>query len=95
MRREPTTPRNETWADIKQYAWALVLVYPFIGVTAYFARGLLGARGAFWFGLGLSAFATLVFALVLVFSLAASYAGDSVGWFNRRPRPREHEGSPD
>lgn len=80
---------NETWADIKQFAWGLALVYPFIVVTAYAARDLLGAQLAAWLGIGLAAFATAAFALVLAFSLVASYASDTAGWFNRREKASE------
>jgi hypothetical protein len=77
---------DETRADLKQIGWALLLVYPFIAVAAYFARVLVGARAAAWLFVGLAAFATIAFALVIAFSLLASYAEGSAGWFNRRAR---------
>lgn len=80
---------HETWADIKQLGWGLALVYPFIIVTAYAARDLLGARLAAWLGVGLAAFATTAFALVLAFSIVASYVSDTAGWFNRRRKAEE------
>lgn len=54
IRPELKGPPNETWADLKQLGWALLLVYPFIALTAYGARELLGVTTAIWFGLGLA-----------------------------------------
>jgi hypothetical protein len=85
--QEPTRRTgDETRADLKQVGWALLLVYPFIAVAAYFARVLIGDRAAVWLFVGLAAFATIAFALVVGFSLLASYAEGSAGWFNRRAR---------
>jgi hypothetical protein len=82
----PGRSRDETRADLKQVVWALLLVYPFIAVAAYFARVLIGDRAAIWLFVGLAAFVTLAFALVVGFSVLASYAEGSAGWFNRRAR---------
>ena len=82
----PRRDSDETRADLKQIGWALLLVYPFIAVTAYFARVLIGERAAVWLFVGLAAFVTIAFALVIAFSLLASYAEGSAGWFNRRAR---------
>jgi hypothetical protein len=86
---QPPGAVNETGADIKQFGWGLALVYPFIIVTAYAARDLLGAQLAAWFGIGLAVLATTAFALVLAFSIVASYASDTAGWFNRRRKADE------
>jgi hypothetical protein len=82
----PRGAGGETRADLKQLGWALLLVFPFIAVAAYFSRVLIGDRAAVWLFVGLAAFATIACGLVVAFSLLASYAEGSAGWFNRRAR---------
>jgi hypothetical protein len=77
-------PPNATWADLRQLAWALALVIPFIGLAAYFARVLVGVRAALWLGVALAVLAAAAFAMVVVFCLIASYVGETAGRFNRR-----------
>ncbi len=89
MKQKVEPRQNETWADLKQFAVGLALVYPFVAVTAFFARELLGVRTAVWFGLGLSLFATVAFALVAGANLLASYLAEfAERWIEGRRRAR-------
>ena len=72
-------PPNETWADVKQLAWALLLVCPFIALAAWGARVLIGARAALWLGIGLAAFAFVTFAVIVALSLTVSYGHEFGG----------------
>lgn len=81
-----TGPDDPTWREIKQLGWFLLLLYPFIAIGAFSGRSLVGGRVAFWTGVGLAAFITTCFALIVLASLAASVCYDLVQRRRRRRR---------
>jgi hypothetical protein len=88
-RKQPDHPRlpNATWRDIKQLGWAALMVVPMIVVVCYGAAGLVGARAAFWIGVGLAALTVVTFALIVVASLTASAGHDLVKRLRGGKRP--------
>ena len=69
---------NATWQDLKQYAWGVASVLPFIAAAAYGARVLVGNQVAFWLGIGIFAFVVAAYGLVVVACVAATFAVDVV-----------------
>lgn len=75
---------NPTWRDLKQYAWGLLSVTPFIAVAAFGARILVGSDAALWLGIGVLGFAWLAYGSVAAACIAISCAVDAVRWAGRR-----------
>jgi len=69
-------PPDPTWRDIKQLAYALMLVVPMIAVVCYGAAGLVGPRAAFWIAVGLVTLTGIVFGLLVVTSFLVTFADD-------------------
>lgn len=71
-------PPDPTWRDIKQLAYALLLVVPMIAVVCYGAVGLVGIRSAFWIGAGLVTLTVTTFGLLVAVSFLVTYADDAM-----------------
>ena len=71
-------PPDPTWREIKQLAYALLLVVPIIAVVCYGAARLVGSRAAFWIAVGLVALTVVVFAMLVATSFLVTYADDEI-----------------
>jgi hypothetical protein len=80
-------PPNPTWRDIKQLAYAFLLVVPMIGVVCYGASRLVGPLAALWIAVGLVSLTGVVFGLLVVTSIVVTYADDVMN-ANRHERRR-------
>jgi small-conductance mechanosensitive channel len=86
---ESAERENATWLDLKQLAWGLLCILPFILVFAYGARVIVGPRAALWLGVGIAAAAIVAIGSVVVTSLLVSYGHDAFDRFaQRRDRQR-------
>lgn len=75
--REPRIgPPNATWRELKQLAWGVVLVVPYIAIVCYGAAGLVGARAAFWIAVGLVCLTIVTFSMLVLFSLVVTGIDD-------------------
>ena len=91
MAQDPSDPPNATWADIKQFGWAFLLLCPFVAVFAYGARVLVGPRAALWVAVGTVGVAVMAWGAVIVACLFVSYGHDAARALLRRRR-RFHDG---
>lgn len=80
-----------TWADVKQLAWAIALLWGVIAGLAGLTRAYFGPQ-VIPVALGLAAFVGGVFALIVVASLTASALADVVRWAKGRLMCRGHVG---
>lgn len=71
-------PPNATWRDIKQLAYAWLLVMPMIAVVCYGAAGLVGPTAAFWIGVGLVTLTAIVFGMLVVTSFLVTWFDDAM-----------------
>jgi len=69
-------PPDPTWRDIKQLAYALMLIVPMIAVVCFGAARLVGPRAAFWIAVGLVTLTGIVFGLLVATSFLVTYADD-------------------
>lgn len=69
-------PPNATWRDLKQLAYAVLLIVPIIAVVCHRAAGLVGFRAAFWIGVGLVTLTGIIFGLLVAVSFLVTYADD-------------------
>ena len=71
-------PLNATWRELKQLAYALLLVVPLIAVVCYGAADLVGPRAALWIGFGLATLTVITFAMLVAVSFLVTYADDAM-----------------
>lgn len=76
MSQHRRAQRNETWADIKQFGYGLLLILPFLAVFAYGARVLIGGRAAVWVAVGIAAVGVVAYGSVILACLVVSYGHD-------------------
>ena len=79
-------PPNPTWRDIKQLAYALLLVVPIVAVVCTGTAGLVGRRPAFWIGIGLVALTTITFTMLNAASFLVTHIDDAMQAKLHRPR---------
>ena len=78
MNAKHSGPPNATWRDIKQLAFAWLLVVPMVAVVCYGASRLVGPLAAFWIAIGLLTLTGVVFALLVLTSVVVTYADDAM-----------------
>ena len=71
-------PPDPTWRDLKQLAYAWLLVVPMIAMVCYGAARLVGPLAAFWIAVGLVTLTGVVFGLLVVTSFVVTYADDRI-----------------
>jgi len=69
---------SATWKDLKQLAWSVMLVMPFIALGTFGLAALVGVRTAVWVGVGLATFVVVIFLLIVAMCLVGSYAYERV-----------------
>ena len=85
MKARQLGPPDPTWRDIKQLAYAWLLVVPMIAVVCYGASRLVGMIAAFWIAVGLVTLTSVVFGLLVMTSFLFTGADDAM---NARLRNR-------
>lgn len=78
MAPPPLFKASATWKDVKQLAWSVMLVFPFIAIGAFGLSALVGARTAAWVAVGLAFFVVAIFSMTIAMCLAGSFAYE---WF--------------
>lgn len=80
-----------TWADVKQLAWAIALLWGLIAVLAVLTRSYFGPA-VVPVALGLAGLVAVAFALITATSLLVSGVADAVRWIRARRVHRHRPG---
>ena len=92
-RKRAEGERSATWEDLKRLLWAVGLIELVVAGLAILTHGYFGSRHALIVGLVLVGLVFVAFALVVVFSLVATWLVERVSDETRRDVQRER-GSP-
>ncbi len=81
---------SATWKDLKQLAWSVMLVLPFIALGTFGLSAVIGVRRAVWAGVGLTAFVIAILSLIVAMCLVGSYGFEFFVRWRQRARKDEH-----
>ena len=84
----PLFDRRATWKDIRQLAWSVMLVLPFLAIGTFGLASLVGTPTALWVAGSLVLFVTAAFVLIVLMCVLGSYGYELLALLRRRRESR-------